>query len=686
MADSQTLKKGAPELFTYPSAVGADSIRVVKICPAGNDPTHLTNPAGTKPQIELLIKTVAFEDRPVYHALSYTWGAADFDTEPSRDTVPIILGGKTFYAMQNLHDGLLQLRESFPDTWFWIDAICINQDDLTERSTQVSIMDDVYTNAHRTVVWLGKAKPGIPRAFEVIAEVMRRIEEEAGLSVWVAISNSDFESLRGVEMPELTLDDWRCVTDLYARRWFWRMWVVQEVALSTTVDMLSGDTTMPWDVVGGFAALTNLSGILTEAYVRFPELTTSRRDGTLGLGVATQIYVLRSLCRMKQGEDEPLKEDGIKALLDFLGGTMLFDVTDARDRIYGLFGILKFYAKYGSFDVSWATVDYRSTAPQVYTTVAENIITSSRRLDIICWTGKAVAKLEGLPSWVPDWGRRTVGYPREGSGQDASNSLAVRDLSFEVRDSKLFCRGLKIGAVVAVGERQRQLHDGDFRRTASILMRLPARYTHTGQPRVEALWRTLLRDRKSHEDEKLGASDDMGAAFKVWALQAYAQGAGGSLKQPGAKWMDIVKEAKVCDELAASDETRLFPSTDDLKKRLGEMGWLGKESELPLPSEEEKQKTIKSIEGGFFKWGSLFNAAMEGRQLALLEGDYLANLPDSLDVGDEVWVVQGCHLPLLMRKGENGDGWVILRDAYVHGIMSGEAVTQDIVWEDICIR
>ena len=37
----------------------------------------------------------------------------------------------------------------------WADAVCINQNDLDERSSQVSMMGHIYKNAHQCQVWLG---------------------------------------------------------------------------------------------------------------------------------------------------------------------------------------------------------------------------------------------------------------------------------------------------------------------------------------------------------------------------------------------------------------------------------------------------------------------------------------------------------------------------------------------------
>ena len=37
----------------------------------------------------------------------------------------------------------------------WADAVCINQNDVDERSSQVSIMSDIYQEAKKCQIWLG---------------------------------------------------------------------------------------------------------------------------------------------------------------------------------------------------------------------------------------------------------------------------------------------------------------------------------------------------------------------------------------------------------------------------------------------------------------------------------------------------------------------------------------------------
>ncbi|KAG4411591.1 hypothetical protein IFR04_015265 [Cadophora malorum] len=72
--------------------------------------------------------------RTNYNALSYTWGDVAVK-------VPISLNGNMFFVTPNLEGGLRNLRcltpaERGKQLPLWVDAICINQNDIEERDDQ----------------------------------------------------------------------------------------------------------------------------------------------------------------------------------------------------------------------------------------------------------------------------------------------------------------------------------------------------------------------------------------------------------------------------------------------------------------------------------------------------------------------------------------------------------------------
>lgn len=57
----------------------------------------------------------------------------------------------------------------------WIDAVCIDQTDHREKSRQVAQMGDIYRDAERVLVWLGKLSPWHP-AFPIRKCIDRIVE------------------------------------------------------------------------------------------------------------------------------------------------------------------------------------------------------------------------------------------------------------------------------------------------------------------------------------------------------------------------------------------------------------------------------------------------------------------------------------------------------------------------------
>jgi hypothetical protein len=88
-----------------------------------------------------------------YQSLSYVWG------DPAPHSKAIYLNGQPFSVTASLYNALRNLRMITDDhnqsRAFWIDAICIDQNNDGERSEQVQKMASIYQAANRVVIWLG---------------------------------------------------------------------------------------------------------------------------------------------------------------------------------------------------------------------------------------------------------------------------------------------------------------------------------------------------------------------------------------------------------------------------------------------------------------------------------------------------------------------------------------------------
>lgn len=103
---------------------------------------------------------VSLEDAPPYEALSYAWGSLDFRPGVKIEDGYVFVTRNCFDALRHLPRTIWKENKNIL-SWFegqaryiWIDAICINQEDIEERNQQVSIMSETYCKAERVLVWL----------------------------------------------------------------------------------------------------------------------------------------------------------------------------------------------------------------------------------------------------------------------------------------------------------------------------------------------------------------------------------------------------------------------------------------------------------------------------------------------------------------------------------------------------
>ena len=99
--------------------------------------------------IRCTLTAVCLDDDPAYDALSYTWGSLVTDET-------LICDGQILQVTLNLHEGLRRLRRRRSVRVVWVDAVCINQDDVAERNQQILYMTRIFRDARQVVIWLGE--------------------------------------------------------------------------------------------------------------------------------------------------------------------------------------------------------------------------------------------------------------------------------------------------------------------------------------------------------------------------------------------------------------------------------------------------------------------------------------------------------------------------------------------------
>ena len=252
-----------------------------------------------------------------YEALSYVWGR---ETAPA----PIFCGDGELRITANLDHALRHLRLARPRK-LWVDALCIDQENMDERARQVGYMRLVYKHAALVIVWLGPKVPGVERAFDSVrrlAELQDDLLHSAttpgqpsqtflGINAFPEATTIMIDQIRGD--PELADD----MVRLFGREYFERVWCIQEVVVSTAAIARCEDLEVD------FFRLISLAKYVEEYQgYRFPL-------GTLQYW--STVFESRRRQRMPQGS--------VGKLQTILMGVRDFKSTDPRDRIFAFLGI-----------------------------------------------------------------------------------------------------------------------------------------------------------------------------------------------------------------------------------------------------------------------------------------------------------------------------------------------------------
>lgn len=192
-SDTEKFTRSTPRSI-YQALLTPDSIRLLKIeHNAKGLPCYLS------------VHSVVPKNRSFqrYNALSYVWGTP-------RDTKMIYINEAPAMVRSNLYSALLEISHDNIQSFLWIDAICIDQENIKERNAQVALMRDIFANATQVIIWSGASTDG----------------------------NTDLS---------VDFDVYSCIIE---SRWLQRCWTLQELLLGREVVVRSGVNRVFWDNLG----------------------------------------------------------------------------------------------------------------------------------------------------------------------------------------------------------------------------------------------------------------------------------------------------------------------------------------------------------------------------------------------------------------------------------------------------
>lgn len=281
-------------------------------------------------------------ERIQYWALSYWWGEGlphneikmFFDTGgrsiSQKMTVFNTFG--LFYVRDNLAAALHQFRSEDKDVNLWIDAICINQDNLKEKTAQVARMNEIYYGADNVCVWLGAGDDETVETFEFLKALLN-------------LKTLD-DLIRNRETPE----KWRLVAKLMQNKWFSRRWVIQELALARKATVRWGGEEIQWTDFADITALIMTHHSTIQQMLGHSTTFSSTQDpssqfsqfGQLdprALGANTLVNATSDLFRRASNGEIQRRLMSLEVLVSSM--FLPFEASDPRDTIYAVLSLAK---------------------------------------------------------------------------------------------------------------------------------------------------------------------------------------------------------------------------------------------------------------------------------------------------------------------------------------------------------
>ncbi|OLN98031.1 Heterokaryon incompatibility protein 6, OR allele 9 [Colletotrichum chlorophyti] len=720
--------------FKY-TALGERDFRILTLLPGKfDDPLNGELSVGS---IDTYIEEAAKHEGDIpesadsYEAVSYVWGS---DAKPRHITIPST--GAEIPITESLHLCLKRVRLEDRPRLIWADALCINQSDNKEKESQVLLVHDIYASARRVLAYLGEEADGSGEAMALIEKFWHvnlsnplnagaRAFVEASLAEPVPDAPSGVEA----EMPPQGDEKWLNVSRFWNRAWFRRVWVVQEFILARDVLMICGDRTAtwaqlwpatipmeepqspPWPLVDAAGKeietaaelMANMAqrmrfyqlGVMRGRYHGDDEEHGHEHGGGCcggdddhehghghehdhdhehhdehghkhGEGCCDRADEGEAAQGDEQAEDgeegewesedeeEDEDDEDPQRSADLLSLLLSFrdvDATDPRDFYFALLGLA------ADGERPEFRPDYSATFEQVALRFGRVLLHEPFSEELLDHAGIAES-LNGsaFPSWIPDlrrpWRAMTVA--------DAAESEAAGDTDFDfgldpdAGEDVLLLKGVKVDTIaqmsgVPSGEHVHALQvKRDLASLAKTIADIPgfdkSKYP-TGETGLEAILKTLTFFRAEAGEIEMPVSTlDLGYRFCV----------------------------------AVEEE-------DDLDATRPERDALRREIELSGRTAEEANEALEAAAK------ILLNIVFRTRQaldVMLARGEkYVGMVPDGCVAGDEIWVIKGCNAPFVLRKSAEREGMKrIVGSAYVHGIMNGEAVGEDVKFESVSIH
>ncbi|KAI1082076.1 heterokaryon incompatibility protein-domain-containing protein [Whalleya microplaca] len=610
--------------------------------------------------IHCFLRLANVKKSPEFITVSHKWEESD----PADGLNFVLINGALVPVSTGVLGVLRYLQKDDQPTTVWINALCINQADVSEKSAQVAQVAYIFSAASKTLIWLGDAADGSDEAMDALKRVAEeQYAQSSYISNWTpksgqrllkgVVSKGHSSEISPPKSPqhgsiskdkksalETQLEALRRPLEALLYREYWaRLWSISEVALSAKGVVACGNRRMELERFS--VAVKTLDSILNMSTVSKwleASATPTSPSGSRELYKSEPAGYSRSAAARLLNEREFYRKDAgswfrnpENSLISLLNHSYASDsdiythleVGDPRDRVYTLLSLSSDAAILG------VTPDYSKELEQVYIETSTALLRNSTRPLQLCRGVERGNK--SLPSWAIDW--NDIRKPPSDAVAPDRPFLAcgpADDRFYRVDTStpgQISLRGATVDTIRTVANNYIPDEPGQLERCRSYLSE------------VKKLWGESL------------ASDSSPYLIE--------------------QTMVALAKIPVADTEIHEGQTR----------RAATLTVEGYKSALETLSEENstspddgREENTSSQNAMNFAGATEYMAAvarMGGRRPFLSETGYVGLGPSDLESGDTIAIPYGSRVPFALRQ-QADDTYQLVGELYVHGIMDGE--------------
>lgn len=445
--------------YNYERLSCRDSIRIVELLPEQHGE-----------EIQINLYETNLRGTPQYETLSYEGSEVN-------DSHLRLNEGATLFVTINLVAALRRVRYPTVSRYLWIDAICINHEDIEEKTQQATIISAIYRRCSKVLVWIGEVGPETSTALSRLPELVQKQEvfeaekesffrECSERELSVQQTRSGWAAKLDILKMDCTLKInesdplWQGLCDIFSRTYFQRLSIIQEIVLSPAAVILCGQDQCDWNrlclaarycraflkllcdwIIDKIIQISNLQDNLAYRYPDYYEQQLAHFGDTT--------WFLASLEAIRAADLERKK-----CLSSLLVNFASSKVINPCDRVWGLLSLTNDDTR------NLTKPNYALSIGQTYRQAMEVAFTENLGVALLLkFASPCLSQMPGVPSWVPDftcdlsWDVSIVEPPTDDyeivwdDEEDRSKDVFDGGLSFTTDGDILLADGVILGTI-----------------------------------------------------------------------------------------------------------------------------------------------------------------------------------------------------------------------------------------------